>query len=269
MPPFFFTMLAMMGIDIFSKKEATPVQPLGVAGLGNLYQNFLPNDRVKKAIKVFESGLVTVKNAYRLKGENQYTIGNGTSYLYLGTYKPFLRNGSNAVRSTDTLDSLKKLMGYSSYSDNDFAFALTINYLVGSGVYQRIAKDLDNLGVIFDQNFAEFLYETSYGSGSIWLKNTKSYTRNQLYIKHLNQLKLCTNSLQRFSQALKYRLDYYRIDSNAWQINFRGWTKRIIASGMYFCGYTNDLQLKVNEYDRNFNQRRLDLRKYFFLEPGF
>lgn len=263
MPPFFITMLTILGIDIFSKKEETNT-PLGIAGIGNLYQNYRPNMLLTKVIKVFESGSFTAPTkstayyatAYE-KSKGIATIGNGSTYVCSNDFKNLRR-----VKITDTLQSLKILTKNQHLNDEDFAYKLTYNHLMTNSiiVYKPIAKQLDNLGVIFDENLALHLWEFCYGSGS--LNSIRQQTKNTF----LNDLKLAKNSFERNRAVLRWRLNYYKLDVQ-WGNARGGWTTRMLTIAKYFSNLISFEKIisQKSIYETNYNQKRIDLRTVFNL----
>lgn len=246
MPPLFITMLTMLGIDIFSKKEET-TSPLALGSMGSNYSNFMPDLTIAKVIKEFESGLKTKSNAYP-DNEGVPTIGNGSTIIVNNVGKVIRK-----VRLGDTLQLIKSLTNNTHLNDEDMAYKLTMNHItfLSKDVYLSIAKDLDFNNVPFSQNVATYLYENAYGSGDLG----KSYVKaKQFYKTMIFKMKNSKNDTDRISALLEFRLRYYQSLTN-WNGNKKGWTRRIITSARF--------------YNREFNLSQINFEhNSYFLKSG-
>ncbi len=180
------------------------------------YLDFEPTDWMINSIKTSE-GLR--ENAYyateaeRLKGI--VTIGYGNTALFDKNGKPFVHNGNNKVKIGYTLTFLKTLMGYSSFSSGDFAVELVKNHLKQTA-YSRIAKDLDSRNVPFIKELAEFLSETSYGSG-LGLFNGGGVSGERGYYDSLIAvISTTSDKLQLARACAAYRYSYYKGVTSQW-----------------------------------------------------
>lgn len=174
------------------------------------------------------------ENAYKLNNENQFTIGCGTSYLFLGSGAPFNRNGSNAVRNGDTLSLLKNLMGYSSLTSKQFAVQLVKNYIMGNGISSFLTmQEIEKRNVPYFDVVKDAVLEFSYGSGSMHRILPKKiefgYFLDSLKTRDLSNI------------ASKYalmRYSYYKINTlpGQWSKYKTGWMLRIFVTSMYIKG---------------------------------
>lgn len=256
--------LILLGIANTMNKTNTNTN-LPVTGLGNRYQDEVPSSELLEVIKLFESGSVTYSRAY-VDSVGRVTIGNGSTYVVHKNLK-YLR----PVKIGDTLQSLKTLCGYSNISDDDFAKQLTYNHLMCSQLarptYLKHAKVLDNLGVLYDKSTAQMLIEITYGSGKIGL-----YPSDRYYQNFLNNLRASLGSSLKIKSALlQYRLEYYMKQTNAWKINYKGWTTRMFTIAKFYAGFINFSQLKFQKelYEKNYNQKRIDASTLFGIKTLF
>ncbi len=215
------------------------------------YADFKPTDWMINSIKKSE-GLredAYYVNAYE-RSKGIVTIGFGSTYLYNKDGKPFVHNGNNKVKIGYTLTFLKTLMGYSSLSSEEFGVELIKNHLKQTA-YARIAKDLDSRRVPFVKELAEFLSETSYGSGLGLFNGGGVRGEAQLYNSLINVLSTSSNVNDLARACALYRLGYYSGLKDAWGTPATrfAWTRRIFSVAMHIKGVEisdNQIWQKVN-----------------------
>lgn len=272
MDPLTIVLLSLGLINTMNKMNTLPV-----AGLGNRYQDYLPSEFLLKFIKVFESGSFdsqTKYNAYYVnsleRSKGIVTIGNGSTKIYSNDFK-FIRD----VRITDTLDVIKVLTKNTTLSNEEMAFKLSQNHLLSAtrGVYLYFAKDMDIRGVLFDKNVAEHLYEICYGSGVGLAGRGTKLTQQQknFYAMFLENIKNAQNSFQKHCAILSHRLNYYHSLGSLWSASHGGWTTRMLTVAKYFSGLINESQIMQQKliYERNYNQKRIDMRTVFGISHVF
>ena len=202
------------------------------------YTDFEPTDWMIDSIKKSE-GLR--ENAYYAtdveRSKGIVTIGYGNTALFDKNGKPFVHNGNNKVKINYTLTFLKTLMGYPSLSSEDFAVELIKNHLKQTA-YSRIAKDLDSRNVPFIKELAEFLSETSYGSG-LGLFNGGGVSGERSFYENLINIISATSDRNQLARACAaYRYSYYRGVTSQWNIpSVRlSWMIRIYLVSMHLKG---------------------------------
>ncbi len=203
--------------------------------------------------------------------QGQVTIGYGTCYLFYDDGRKVntgyglnkYASGLNGVKIGMTLQSLKPLFN-SSESDEDFGVRLLRNYLLGSGTYSRIAKDLDSLGFSFDQRFSDVLLEMSYGSSG-------AYRPSIYYNNFLNVVRSNPSKIDLANAYVKYRYEYYysQISRAQYVDAIAGLLFRLYAVGKWILGEN----MKVSDVQRlcadktiagrNAKLARLFMRDYF------
>ncbi|MDE5515146.1 hypothetical protein KRE43_05520 [Elizabethkingia meningoseptica] len=202
------------------------------------YSDFEPTDWMIDSIKKSE-GLR--ENAYYAtdveRSKGIVTIGYGNTALFDKNGRPFVHNGNNKVKINYTLTFLKTLMGYPSLSSEDFAVELIKNHLKQTA-YSRIAKDLDSRNVPFIKELAEFLSETSYGSG-LGLFNGGGVSGERSFYENLINIISATSDRNQLARACAaYRYSYYRGVTSQWNIpSVRlSWMIRIYLVSMHLKG---------------------------------
>ncbi|MDV3593630.1 hypothetical protein CMU87_14245 [Elizabethkingia anophelis] len=218
------------------------------------YSGFEVNSNVLNAVKSSEGIMET---SYLLPNETRYTIGYGTVYLFDSNGKSFLINGSNVVQKGYTLSFLKSKMGYSTFSNEEFATELIKNHLKASR-YSKVAKDLDSFNVSFKERFAEALMEVSYGSGSIF-----GYQSSDIY--YTNFLIMARNAKTDldFAKAyIYYRYNYYKFltKPGQWATYRYGWMRRIVRLTLLVLGKVvseNELTNYVGSSGSDANRKKL------------
>lgn len=184
------------------------------------------------------------------RAKRQFTIGYGTSFLFLANGKPFNNNfpinGANGVRESDTLAALKVKMGYSNLSEKQFAEQLIINH-INANSYVKIGKYFESLGLPFIQSVKDTLMEWCYGSGGV---------HNKLGTSFFNPLTDAIKTRNLDNIAQKYALirhAYYKplkawnpsLDNNALS-NRYSWMKRVYCNSMHIRGFN----LTVGDVDK-------------------
>lgn len=196
-------------------------------------------------------------NAYILRGENRYTIGFGSTYLYSSNGQNFRGNAS--VLKTDKLSTLKNLMGYSNLSDIDFGYQLKINHILFDSTmknYKQLFSDLDKNKVPFNEAIAISLIDFNYNSG-------RGLT-GVYYSGILMGLIQAKGDLRKIASVIaQVRYSYLKNLSSAWSINNHGWMKRVY----YACYRIFDNSLTYKKVDSMFGGKNsvniLKLRNAF------
>ncbi|MCT3653650.1 hypothetical protein HZR02_17575 [Elizabethkingia anophelis] len=218
---------------------ATMAKKAGVTFFeSSTYLDFEPTDWMIDSIKKSEGLRETAYYATEVeRSKGIVTIGYGNTALFDKNGKPFVHNGNNKVKINYTLTFLKNLMGYSSFSSEDFAVELIKNHLKQTA-YSRIAKDLDSRNVPFIKELAEFLSETSYGSG-LGLFNGGGVSGERSFYQSLINIISVTSDRNLLARACAaYRYSYYRGVTSQWNIpSVRlSWMIRIYLVSMHLKG---------------------------------
>lgn len=188
-----------------------------------------------------------------------YTIGYGTSYLFLengsafdtGYARNVRRKGLNGVRANDTISGLKSAMGYKNLSDTEFATRLIVNHTYSKGgAYEKIARYLDLVGTPFMEVVRDALQEWSYGSQGI----VNYFTKNSNHL--LDAIKTGDKNMISYYYVL-LRIGYYqglsawnpKKDSNALSNRF-SWVKRVFVTAMHIRG----VRMEMADIDRATNR---------------
>ncbi len=202
------------------------------------YSDFEPTDWMIDSIKKSEGLRESAYYATEVeRSKGIVTIGYGNTALFDKNGKPFVHNGNNKVKINYTLTFLKTLMGYSSLSSEDFAVELIKNHLKQTA-YSRIAKDLDSRNVPFIKELAEFLSETSYGSGLGLFNGGGVSGERNFYETLMNVISVTSDRNQLARACAAYRYSYYKGVTSQWNIpSVRlSWMIRIYLVSMHLKG---------------------------------
>lgn len=201
-----------------------------------------------------------VEKAYLLKGENKYTIGYGTTYLY-STLSCGNFRGDALVRSTDTLTSLKVLMGHSNMTSEQFARQLISNHIrcdynFNKGGYKKFVKLLDDSGLVYNRNLNVGLIDIGYMSGSFFGSSKASDLQILFKMNQGNNKKIAF-------VLFKSHFEYLRGLSN-YNVNKIGWTKRLLKR-YFLVAYGEFRHDYVEKYLSTVNA----IKNYCFSEMGY
>jgi len=185
------------------------------------YSTFEIDKQAYDLISFFEGSKLS---AYRVNGENLYTIGNGSTLLLLPDGSKY--RGHGLVLATDTIKSLRIGMGFGNYSDYDFMAYLMkihIKYSPSSRFMKIAAPTLESIKLPYYRELAIALIDANYMSGSIFLS-----TSFKLFIQLITQN---PNNRKAIASAyLQMRYNYIR-SLTAWSVKVRhGWMIRLYAN---------------------------------------
>lgn len=174
---------------------------------GVFMTNYTISDEMYNVIKEYEGFR---SKPYLLKGEKKYTIGYGSTYL-------FLKDGS--VRNVKLTDVITR----------EQAFYQVKMYFRNSGYAKStIDRVIKKSGVKLHQRVYDMLCQIAYGSGSFYRsENMRNILNNADGVTDLNYLAELVRS--------NY-ISYLKKLTSAYKINGLGWSRRAYGVYQYIVG---------------------------------
>lgn len=204
---FLGTWVASFLDDLFKSNKTLSISQL-LNDEKNMINSFSITDECLKFLGAYESFSSV---AYKVKGENFYTIGYGSTRI-------FSKDGttSRPVLASDTVTREMAIFHKKMY------------YNQPNSVKSQIDKIIRDNGVVLNQRFYDMLLQVSYASGSFH-RNSGFYNQYVTMLKRANK----SNDLKMLGELIKDNWIAYLKRYARYSDFGLGWSRRAYASMQY------------------------------------